>query len=158
MSLPGASHDPYDNADVFFSSLERNRGRNDSILTPHATAGPGRIYQSTATSGNAQAHYGDRIMYGDSHVHYHREAIYFWTRAKLTFAAPSHEAGRPAPPRRPINTLRWRRDPHFVGREDILGNIKQVLEDYGCVALTGAGGVGLVPSQYSFCPRSDKLE
>ena len=75
MSLPAreyeAPHDPYHNTYLF----ERNRERNDSILTAHAT-GPSRIYQSTPTSGNAQAHYGDRIMYGDSHVHHHRESIY----------------------------------------------------------------------------------
>ena len=75
MGLPGASHDPYYNTDFVSPSFERIRERNDSVLTAHATVGPGRIYQSTPTSGNAQAHYGDRIMYGDSHVHHHREAI-----------------------------------------------------------------------------------
>ena len=68
----------------------------------------------------------------------------FGFRTELTLVVPSHEAARPPPPRRPINTLRWRKDPQFVGREDTLHSIKQILEEYGCAALTGAGGVGFV--------------
>lgn len=144
MSLPGTSQDPFDSS------------RFGHTSSPNLSAG--RIYQNALTSGNAQAHYGDRIIYGDSHIHHHREALHLRVWAGLTVAVPFHESGQPAPPRKPINTLRWLRDPQFVGREDILGNIKQVLEGYGCAALTGAGGVGLVLLQYPFCPRSDKLE
>ena len=66
MSLPGTTHDPFDSGSLF------PFGHANS---PNLSAG--RIYQNALASGNAQAHYGDRIMYGDSHVHHHREAIYF---------------------------------------------------------------------------------
>jgi len=32
---------------------------------------PGHVYQNSATSENARAHYGDHIIYGDSHVYHH---------------------------------------------------------------------------------------
>jgi hypothetical protein len=111
--------------------------------SPNLTAS--RIYQNALASGHAQAHYGDRIMYGDSHIHHHREPLSTsWVRTELTLAVTSHELARPTPPRKPINTLRWLRDPQFVGREETLASIKHVLVAYGCVALTGAGGVGFV--------------
>ncbi|GAB7331599.1 hypothetical protein MBLNU13_g02977t2 [Cladosporium sp. NU13] len=106
----------------------------------------GRAYQNSTTSGNAQAHYGDRIIYGDSHVHNHLTTI-------LTLAAPPLESGRPLPSRKPINTLKWLKDPHFVGREDTLQSMKNILEEYGCVALTGAGGVGKSQTAIEFCWR-----
>jgi hypothetical protein len=69
MDLPVTSHIPIDRPDL--SPLERS----DSIVTGHVT-GTSRIYQNPLTSGNAQAHYGDRIMYGDSYVYHHRESIF----------------------------------------------------------------------------------
>jgi len=147
MDLPGRSHSLNDRPGL--SPLERG----DSIVTGDVT-GISRIYQNPLTSGNAQAHYGDRIMHGDSHVHYHREALHLVIRARLTLTEPSHEATRPSSPRKRINTLRWLRDPQFVGREDTLASIKEVLEVYGCVALTEAGGVGFVVPEVRIHPTS----
>jgi hypothetical protein len=47
-----------------------------------------------------------------------------------------------------INTLPWPKDPHFVGREDALAGMKERLDEQGCVALSGAGGVGYMPCNY----------
>jgi hypothetical protein len=110
---------------------------------------PGHVYQNSATSENARAHYGDHIIYGDSHVHHHCKTppsphltLHLLSIKVLTLAVPYHGAARPAPPRRPINTLEWRKDPHFVGREDTLAGIKQGLIEHASVALTGTGGIG----------------
>jgi hypothetical protein len=60
----------------------------------------------------------------------------------LHIAAPV-EAPKPATvPSKPINMLPWPQDPHFIGREDILGSMSRSLDEAGSVALTGAGGVG----------------
>ena len=133
MSLPGTTHDPFDSGSLFPFGH-----------TSSANLSAGRIYQNALTSGNAQAHYGDRIMYGDSHVHHHRETLHLESWTELTLAVPPQENARPVSPRRPINTLKWLKDPHFVGREDTLERMKRILEEYGCVALAGAGGVGYV--------------
>lgn len=58
------SHDPYQNTDLF--PFEQK----DSTLTAHVT-GLRRIYQNALTGGNARAHYGDNVIYGDSHIHHH---------------------------------------------------------------------------------------
>jgi hypothetical protein len=47
-----------------------------------------------------------------------------------------------------INTLPWPKDPHFIGREDTLAGMKERLERTGCVAITGAGGVGYTSYKY----------
>lgn len=135
MDLPGTP-DPLDSSRLF---------QFEHATSPNLSAS--RIYQNAVNRDSAQAHYGDRVMYGDSHVHHHRETLHpgIWT--ELTLAVPPYEAARPVSPRRPINTLRWRKDPHFVGREDTLERMKLILEEYGCVALTGAGGVGYVQIQ-----------
>lgn len=107
---------------------------------------PGHVYQNSATSENARAHYGDHMIYGDSHVHHHcktpRLALHLLVITVLTLAVPYHEAVRPALPRRPINTLEWRKDPHFVRREETLAGIKQGLIEHASVALSGIGGIG----------------
>lgn len=64
--------------------------------------------------------------------------------AELTCVASNFGHPAPSPPRKPINTLKWRKDPQFVGREDTLESIKIIFEEYGCAALTGAGGIGYV--------------
>ena len=63
MDLPGTPHNQPERTDFF---PFENAG--SSGLTAN------RVYQNTLTNGNAQAHYGDRIMYGDSHVHHHGKA------------------------------------------------------------------------------------
>ena len=50
----------------------------------------------------------------------------------------------PAFPTQPFRSLPFPRDPDFVGREDVLDNIKRTLESTASVALTGEGGVGYV--------------
>lgn len=137
MSFPEISHDPFERPNL--SPFEHTS-------SPNLTAG--RIYQNALTSGSAQAHYGDCIMYGDSHIHHHCKTLHFVALADLKRVVPFHEAARSPPPRKPTNTLRWRKDPHFVGREETLASIKQILEQYGCVALTGAGGVGFVLTEF----------
>jgi hypothetical protein len=65
MDLPGTSHNRPERPGFF---PFENAG------SPGLTAN--RVYQNTLTNGNAQAQYGDRIMYGDSHVHHYRETIH----------------------------------------------------------------------------------
>jgi hypothetical protein len=60
MDLPGTSHNPNERPDLF--PFENETSRNLAA---------NRIYHNALTSGSAQANYGDRIMYGDSHVHHH---------------------------------------------------------------------------------------
>lgn len=62
MNLPGTSQDPDYNTDLF---------PFEHASSPNLTAR--RIYQNAVASGNAQAHYGDRIVYGDSYVYNHCE-------------------------------------------------------------------------------------
>ena len=47
-----------------------------------------------------------------------------------------------------INMLPSQRDAKFIGREAILSNMDRSLKEAGCVALTGAGGVGY--AQFAF--------
>ena len=50
----------------------------------------------------------------------------------------------PVIPNHPLRSLPFPRDPDFVGREDVMNNIKRCLESTGSVALTGEGGIGYV--------------
>lgn len=59
-------------------------------------------------------------------------------------AADNMPSPAPIAPREPINMIKWIEDPHFVGREDTLEPMRILLEEEGCVALWGAGGIGYV--------------
>ena len=132
MDLPG-THDPLDSSRLF---------QFEHATSPNLSAS--RIFHGAVTRDSARVQFGDRIKYGDTHVHHHRETLHLESWTELTLAVPPQENARPVSPRRPINTLKWLKDPHFVGREDTLERMKRILEEYGCVALAGAGGVGYV--------------
>lgn len=52
--------------------------------------------------------------------------------------------------RTPVITIKWLKDPSFVGREDTLHEIERILIKDGRLALTGQGGVGYVCSKMSY--------
>jgi hypothetical protein len=57
----------------------------------------------------------------------------------VTFTAHSAQACK-----KPISSIPYPPDPHFVGRAEILLEIEESLRSHGSIALSGTGGVGYV--------------
>jgi hypothetical protein len=60
----------------------------------------------------------------------------------------------PATPIKPIISVPFRRDPHFIERESIFSQIEERAKTGSCVSLCGLGGMGFVDLQKPIGPTS----
>jgi hypothetical protein len=114
--------------------------RNASDGEPSSTSHGERLYSDIVVQGRGRAQLGDSHYHGGQHTHNYGESPPCGAvRMELTGYSTNRDAEgcniR-------INTLPWPKDPHFIGREDTLADMKDRLERQGCVALSGAGGIG----------------
>jgi hypothetical protein len=119
----------------------------------------GNSFINTTVHGG-QSHFGNtyNTFQHGTHTHlYGGKLRCYWIvslpDAHATIAG--HAIPISAAPKKPINMIKWRKDPHFVGREETLASMRTSLVDNGSVALSGEGGIGFVARALSYDNHAD---